>query len=142
MGSGRVGVLMFGFALADDRADVVYGLLERYNGGAGSSVRLPGEEAKPAPDWHRFGVETPMHGVLGRFWAGAKLADLPPLPPKLEDKVRPADSPELEGMVELPRIDPAKRSQAVDVIATFAAWCERRGVDLGKPGLFVVADYD
>jgi hypothetical protein len=142
MGIGDHGVLVFGVALRDDRADVAYGLYERW---ISHRVLLPGDE----PDLPALGqlrrreaVEKPQNDLDGRHWIGVWLADLPALPPALEHKVWPADAPELAGLVRLPAVDERVMARAVGAFTYFGAWCLRRGVDLGPPSLLVSADYD
>lgn len=140
MGCGDVGVLLFGFALADNQADVMYGLVDRYQS---NHVQLPGEtDNRGRWEVSRPSVGVPMSPANGRHWVGVKVADLGPLPPVLEDEVHPADSPKLEGLVRMPSLRAEDRKHAAEELALFVAWCKRRDVHLPEPGLFVVADYD
>jgi hypothetical protein len=138
---GDHGVLVFGVALRDDQADVVYGLYARY---LDRHVHLPGEDKlipRQGTLRRQEAVEVPTTDLDGRHWIGVWLADMLALPPVLEHKVWPADSQELAGLVRLPHVDTRVRHRAAEAMALFAAWCERRGVTLGQPQLFVSADY-
>lgn len=129
MGAGNITVLFYGVPLPDDRADVAYGLLER-----GSGVPLPGDVSAA----HSYSMSQPYAPVSGRHWIGARVAECDMLPKNMRDRVYPAA--EASTAIDLPRADAVGEARAA--WEHFAAWCKRRGVDLGAGGLYVVADYD
>ena len=115
MGAGNITVLFYGVPLPDDRADVAY-----------ESLR----------EGHRIAI--PAAPIRGRNWIGARVAECDMLPKNMRDRVYPAA--EASAAVDLPRSDSVGEARAS--WEHFAAWCKRRGVDLGTGGLYVVADYD
>ncbi len=115
--------------LPDDRADVAYGLLER-----GRGVPLPGDVSAA----HSYSMSQPSAPVSGRHWIGARVAECDMLPISMRARVYTAT--EASTAADLPRSDSVGEARAS--WEHFAAWCKRRGVDLGTGGLYVVADYD
>lgn len=137
MGAGNVGLLFWGVRLADNQADVLYGLLERGQG----AIMLPGDTVAPAG---RETVGKPWEPRNGRHWIGVRLVDLPPIPPILRNAIHDvvADRERLADLVELPRTSEGLRRQAALAWDHFAAWCARRDITLPPASLLLVADYD
>lgn len=128
MGAGNITVLFCGVPLRDEQADVAYGLLER-----GRGVPLPGDVSAA----HTYSMSQPYAPVGGRHWIGARIAECDMLPENMRDRVYAAS--EAVTAIDLPSVN---ASEARASWEHFAAWCKRRGVDLGTGGLYVVADYD
>ena len=131
MGAGNITVLFYGVPLADDRADVAYGLLER-----GRGVALPGDVPRPSA----YGMSQPYAPVGGRHWIGARVAECDMLPISMRARVYTAS--EATVAIDIPNTSVTDIGEARASWEHFAAWCKRRGVDLGAGGLYVVADYD
>ena len=131
MGAGNITVLFYGVPLPDDRADVAYGMRGR---AAGTGVALAGDVAKP----RGYHMSQPYAPGAGRHWVGAVAAEGDALPKNMRNRVYTAA--EASTAIDLPRADSVGEARAA--WEHFAAWCKRRGVDLGTGGLYVVADYD
>ena len=139
MGAESITVLFWGVPLPDDRADIAYGLAERYEGvGFAGATRLPGD-TKPAkvhsrPAW-------PREAHDGRHWIGVVLSgrDATPLPKVMRGAVFPIV--DAGACVDLPECE-VEPKEAKAAWSHFADWCTRRGWAPPEPGLYVVADYD
>lgn len=137
MGAGSIAVMFWGVPLPDDRADIAYGLAERYDGiGFAGATKLPGD-TKPmgvhsGPSW-------PREANDGRHWIGIVVGQGAALPKVMRGAVFPAD--EAGAAVGLPALEMTPES-AMALWSHFAEWCSRRGWTPPEPGLYVVADYD
>lgn len=131
MGAGNITVFFYGVPLADDRADAAYGLLER-----GRGVPLPGDVSAA----HSYSMSQLYAPVGGRHWIGARVAECDALPIPMRDRVYAAS--EATVAIDIPNTSVTDIGEARASWEHFAAWCKRRGVDLGAGGLYVVADYD
>lgn len=134
MSAGSIGVLFWGVPLPGDRADIAYGLAERYSGAwvEGASV-VHGDTRPP----ERNAVTVPAEPNNGRHWIGIRLATLPPLPEQMQGRVYLA-----RFAVEMLSLSDESLAKAKAAWAHFADWCTRRGWTPPEPGLYVVADYD
>lgn len=134
MGAGACTRSFYGVPLEDARADVLLGLVDRYQQG---TIHLPDDP----PTNKREVPSRPWEPVPGRLWIGVALDSAgSPLPTDRRDRVWSRGAVEVRGVVR-----ETTRSQlawAMHHWEVFAAWCARRGVELPPAAAYVVADYD
>ena len=134
MGAESITVVFWGVPLPDDRADIAYGLSERYDDvGYSGSTKLPGD-TKPVGS-----VDRPHQRHDGRHWIGVVAGSGPALPKAMRGAVFPVA--EAGAVADLPECGVAPED-AKAAWSHFADWCTRRGWAPPEPGLYVVADYD
>lgn len=131
MGAGNITVLFYGVPLRDIQADAAYAFHHWWDDGRPTT--MPGDEPRTSPLFPR----RPHEPQSGRHWIGVGIGRCDMLPKTMRDRVYTAD--EASAAIDLPHADIGEARASWE---HFAAWCKRRGVDLGTGGLYVVADYD